>query len=266
MQARNETGAGKAGAGGTPRAKGAARRREGLRAGTSPGESCTRAPPEPPVPIARGPPGRAPSPGERGGCPPTYPTRRRRGRRGPGRSANSPPSSARPAWWGAGPGEGAAPPACQHSPDTARSVRPPAPPLLAGASPPRPPARSRGTPLPSSLPTAEWQKPPLDPSLRLRSRCPGAGLPRPTSPEAPTWRAAGSGAPGSSGTGGCGAAVGGVRPLTWAGPGGALLQGTGGRGVRSHRSGGVLRRLLPALADLPRSCPGCRASRRALDG
>lgn len=139
-------------------------------------------------------------------------------------------------------GRGAAPPACQHSPDTPRSARP------------RP-----GLPRPLRAPSALATGEPLGSSFRSRSRCPGRAR---SSPDVGR----------RAGTGGCRAAVGGARPLTWGGPGGAFLRGAGGRGVRSHRCRGLLRRFLPARLSrtsprpLRRRCPGRGAKRGSLDG
>lgn len=126
---------------------------------------------------------RGPREGKR--CAPTYPAGRRREPQGPGRSANSLPSSARPAWWGPEPCEGAAPPACQHSPDTLRSApatgpaipvqgfpAPAARPLPGRPALLLPPCRRAGEILPGPLP-------------RLRSRCSGRALSVPPVPGPP---------------------------------------------------------------------------------
>lgn len=176
-------GSGKAVAGGTPRAKGAAQ----PQVRTSRGKSCPRVPSDPLVPIARGPPAVSHPGGPREGkrCAPTYPAGRRKELQGPGRSANSPPSSARPAWWGAQPYAGAAPPACQHSPDTPRSA-PATGPAIPGWGFPAPAARPLpGRPVPLLPPCRRAGETPPDPPLRLRIRCPGRALRVPPAPGPP---------------------------------------------------------------------------------
>lgn len=268
MQSWNETGAGKAGAGGTPRAKGAARRRAGLRAGATRGKSCRRPTPDPSPSPSLGACPAVPHPGggprEGKQCAPTYPAGRRRGPRGPGRSANSPPSSARPAWWGAGPGEGAAPPACQHSPDTPRSA-PAAGHAAPGRGFPAPAARPLpGCPaplLPPSLPPTRGTLPPGPHSGFTASHQPHGPDVEGCRPRVPPpqrdWRMRGCRRRGSA------AYLGRPRRCL---PAGSRRERRPQPPLR-----GVLRRLLPPRAGLPqpprrRSCPGWGASRGALDG